>query len=828
MSSNYMYPTIISLENLDFEKLDILPGTAKFAVADFAILNAGSIYDLSITVDRYGQNLTKSCSGLVFSESNIETKFAEDVSGTSSITGILDNGLTLSNEMMHQNIIQPTSNFDSVLKGILFAKMVHSVFDMDNGTIKSYDFTDPSKRNESIFFDNDQTLNVANNIKYQTVGLDSSGNGNSVDDSGNIVYFDSAFNQTITNWYGVSGESILNSEVEYWNARTGLDLSGNHTETGVIPFNPDDKLMVMYSISTTFKQPNNDFHGKFSVNVANLPAFVTTSTNSVVDDTMVLRPGIGDSSFESRFILEYNVNPEIFYLTGHKFLAGDDATGLAWNDREAGLRKAVDDWITGDWDVSGGGHISTWDTSEITDFSYLFFAGTNSGPSKLNFNEDISHWDVSSATSMNQMFRDCAVFNQNLNKWNTSRLQDASYMFYDTAFNQDIGDWDVSSVTDFSYMLRYTPFNQDISGWDTTSVNIISGMYLNTPLQPQESGVRHDYRAPNTFNQINDSRSPLSLAVDDWIADSETATAVHGHISTWDTSVVTDFDNVFYGKSAFNEDISNWDLSNATSMYYMFYGAASFNQDISNWDVSKVTDMMGMFNEAYSFNRPLNDWNVSSVTNMDSLFRGIWGEITSGTWGVVSAFNQPLDAWDVSSVTSMKNMFDRAASFNQPLNDWNVSSVTAMSIMFSQAESFNQPLNDWDVSKVTSLDSMFNNASSFNGDVTTWDLSSCSSMTSVFKHTGVDAGRFNQDIGGWDVSYVTNMGNMFYGATDFNRDIGDWNVSSVTSFYYTFYTASSFNQDLSDWVMKDGADVRGMYDDSPMENNNSYKAPGTF
>ena len=817
MSSNYMYPTIISLENLDFEKLDILPGTAKFAVADFAILNAGSIYDLSIIVDRYGQNLTKSCSGLVFSESNIETKFAEDVSGTSSITGILDNGLTLSNEMMHQNIIQPISNFDSVLKGILFAKMVHSVFDMDDGTIKSYDFTDPSKRNESIFFDNDQTLNVANNIKYQTVGLDSSGNGNGVDDSGNIVYFDSAFNQTITNWYGVSGESILNSEVEYWNARTGLDLSGN--ETDLIAFNEGSKLMVMYSISTTFKQPNNDFHGKFSVNVANLPAFVTTSTNSVVDDTMVLRPGIGDSSFESRFILEYNVNPEIFYLTGHKFLAGDDATGLAWNDRASGLRKAVDDWITGDWDVSGGGHISTWDTSEITDFSYLFYEGTNSGPSKLNFNEDISHWDVSRATSMNQMFRDCAVFNQNLNKWNTSRLQDASYMFYGVStFNQDIGGWDVSSVTDFSYMLRYTAFNQDISGWDTTSVNIISGMYLNTPLQPQESGVRHDYRAPNTFNQVNDSRSPLSLAVDDWIADSETATAVHGHISTWDTSVVTDFDNVFYGKSAFNEDISNWDLSNATSMYHMFNGAASFNEDISNWDVSKVTDMYAMFDGAYSFNRPLNDWNVSRVTNMGFLFRGSF----SSSGDLLSAFNQPLDAWDVSSVTFMGDMFERAASFNQPLNDWNMSSVTTIYGMFSNAISFNQNLHNWDLSKVESLSSMFNNASSFNGDVTTWDLSSCSRLGTMFKNTP-----FNQDIGGWDVSYVIDMGNMFSGASDFNRDIGDWNVSSVTTFWYMFNTASSFNQDLSDWVIKDGAIYTGMYDDSAMENNNSYKAPGT-
>jgi surface protein len=527
-----MYPTIISLENLDFEKLDILPGTAKFAVADFAILNAGSIYDLSITVDRYGQNLTKSCSGLVFSESNIETKFAEDVSGTSSITGILDNGLTLSNEMMHQNIIQPISNFDSVLKGILFAKMVHSVFDMDNGTIKSYDFTDPSKRNESIFFDNDQTLNVANNIKYQTVGLDSSGNGNSVDDSGNIVYFDSAFNQTITNWYGVSGESILNSEVEYWNARTGLDLSGNHTETGVIPFNPDDKLMVMYSISTTFKQPNNDFHGKFSVNVANLPAFVTTSTNSVVDDTMVLRPGIGDSSFESRFILEYNVNPYLLdpYLTGHKFI--DPSGGYeAWDDRPTGsLRGAVDQWIYGSWDESVGGHISTWDTSEVTDFSNLFFRfGAEGNP---GFNEDLSHWDVSSGTSMAYMFGSCPDY------------------------NQPMGDWDVSSVTDMQYMFQGyggSNFNQDISEWDVSSVTDMQQM----------------------FNKANAFNQPLNK---------------------WRVDNVTDMGAMFYGDSdqnanlgggihPFNQPLFQWNVSKVTNMFVMFMDSL-FNQDISGWDTT--------------------------------------------------------------------------------------------------------------------------------------------------------------------------------------------------------------------------------------------------
>jgi len=508
-----MYPTIISLENLDFEKLDILPGTAKFAVADFAILNAGSIYDLSIIVDRYGQNLTKSCSGLVFSESNIETKFAEDVSGTSSITGILDNGLTLSNEMMHQNIIQPTSNFDSVLKGILFAKMVHSVFDMDDGTIKSYDFTDPSKRNESIFFDNDQTLNVANNIKYQTVGLDSSGNGNGVDDSGNIVYYDSAFNQTITNWYGVSGESILNSEVEYWNARTGLDLSGNHTETGVIPFNPDDKLMVMYSISTTFKQPNNDFHGKFSVNVANLPAFVTTSTNSLVDDTMVLRPGIGDSSFESRFILEYNVNPPLFPgLIGHKF---EDDGGVT---ARAALDTAVAAWVSDATSAEGTyGHISTWDTSQVTDFTELFMSDGQPQGNEANFNEDLSHWDVSRGTDMRNMFYYAPYFNQDIGDWDVSRVTDMTYMFYGaSSFNRDIGKWDTSAVTKMGGLfMSASSFNQDISTWNVSSVTNMYTMF----------------RSATDFNQ---------------------------DISTWNVSSGVDMGSMFDGAESFDLSYAPW------------------------------------------------------------------------------------------------------------------------------------------------------------------------------------------------------------------------------------------------------------------------------
>ena len=573
MSSNYLYPSIVYLQNVDFEKLDILPGTAKFAVADFAILNAGSIFDLSITVDRFGQNLIKSSSGLVFSESGIETKFAEDVSGTSSITGILDNGLTLSNKIMNSNIITPSVDFNSVFKGILFAKMVYSVFNMSDESIESYDFTDPSKRNLSIFFDDDQTLNVANNIKYQTVGLDSSGNGQSTDDSGNIVYFDSAFNQTITEWnVGVSGEVILNSEVEYWNARTGQDLSGN--ETGVIPFNPDDKLMVMYSISTTFKQPNNDTVGNYSVNVANLPAFVTTSTNSVVEDTMVLRSGIGDSSFDTRFILEYNVNPITNYLTGHKFEDDGDVTA------NAALNTAVAAWVSDATSAEGTyGHISTWDTSQVTDFTELFMSADKSGAfAGLNFNEDLSHWNVSNVTDMSYMFVNGIAFNSDISNWDVSSVVDMEFMFASTeSFNSNLNNWNVSSVKNmFAMFTEAHAFDQDISDWDTSAVTSMRQMFSYT----------------QSFNQ------PLN----DWRLDN-----------------TTDLAKMFEDAQSFNQPLNDWQVDKVTNMSDMFEGAPLFNQPLNDWQVDKVTNMSDMFEDALAFNQDISNWNTSSqivATNM--------------------------------------------------------------------------------------------------------------------------------------------------------------------------------------------------------------------
>ena len=76
---------------------------------------------------------------------------------------------------------------------------------------------------------------------------------------------------------------------------------------------------------------------------------------------------------------------------------------------------------------------------------------------------EISNWDVSKVTNMDEMFYRAHSFNQPLNNWNVSNdVKDMSYMFSRaTSFNQPLNDWDVSNVLTMNDMFSgATSFNQ--------------------------------------------------------------------------------------------------------------------------------------------------------------------------------------------------------------------------------------------------------------------------------------------------------------------------------------------------------------------------------
>ncbi len=277
-----------------------------------------------------------------------------------------------------------------------------------------------------------------------------------------------------------------------------------------------------------------------------------------------------------------------------------------------------------------------------------------------------------------------------------------------------------------------------------------------------------------------------------------------GNIGDWNTSAVTNMNDMFRFAVSFNQPIGNWNTASVTTMLEMFVFANAFNQPISDWNTAAVSNMFAMFYNASSFNQPIGDWNTAAVTNMGNMF-------TSAT-----SFNQPIGNWNTAAVTNMHGMFAQAGSFNQPIGNWNTAAVTDMSEMFDHATSFNQPVGDWNTAAVTNMSLMFYNASSFNQPIGDWNTAAVTNMFAMF----YNASSFNQPIGDWNTTAVTNMSGMFYNASSFNQPVGDWNTAAVTSMSSMFNNASSFNQPIGNWTLNASVSINNMLNNCGMDCTN--------
>ena len=98
------------------------------------------------------------------------------------------------------------------------------------------------------------------------------------------------------------------------------------------------------------------------------------------------------------------------------------------------IKTAVAAWLS---DATAAeakyGHISTWETGEVTDMSRLFAY-------ESSFNDDIGAWDTSSVVDMNRMFLDASAFNQPMGGWRVDKVKDMYGMLSGAvAFDQDLG-----------------------------------------------------------------------------------------------------------------------------------------------------------------------------------------------------------------------------------------------------------------------------------------------------------------------------------------------------------------------------------------------------
>ena len=95
----------------------------------------------------------------------------------------------------------------------------------------------------------------------------------------------------------------------------------------------------------------------------------------------------------------------------------------------------------------------------------------------------VGHWDTSATTGFAiNIFRDCALFNEDLSGWDTSNWTSMGLTFFAApSFNQSLGSWDISSCTTMSQMIQGSGmstanYDATLIGWAAQAPNIQSNV----------------------------------------------------------------------------------------------------------------------------------------------------------------------------------------------------------------------------------------------------------------------------------------------------------------------------------------------------------------
>ena len=341
-------------------------------------------------------------------------------------------------------------------------------------------------------------------------------------------------------------------------------------------------------------------------------------------------------------------------------------------------------------------NITTWDTSNITDMSYMFYNCSK-------FNQNISEWNVGNVVNMANLFNGAILFDQNLGNWNISNVLNMSSMFSSSLSTNNYNNLLIGWASNYRYRIKanvldigttkysYGDFNGDINEYEeylNNNINIItdpkiardiltdySGLIINDGGIITPSGDPMIINIQIDFTDLNENEQyiftlPLYGTLDviiDWGLGIDPL----NQISVFRYSRYrTSGDKEHYYRPINSNNIQTFTIKIYGSLQQLGNGNTSYLSsskiiNVSSWGNIGLESLSGAFNGASSL-VSVPSTLLSTITNLDYTFKG------------ATQFNQNLSGWDVSNVSSMISTFQNATSFNQNLGAWYFKSVTNM------------------------------------------------------------------------------------------------------------------------------------------------------
>jgi hypothetical protein len=454
----------------------------------------------------------------------------------------------------------------------------------------------------------------------------------------------------------------------------------------------------------------------------------------------------------------------------------------------------------------------------------------------------IDAWNTTSVTNMKSLFQDANGFQGNIGKWDVSNVVTMERMFagWRSPFDMNLSAWNVSHVENFRMMFWSVNFADTIQCWcwDISP----------TANQEHNLGVLYEYLYYRIFiNSECPNREPVCFdnqsirrAVGDWHSDDESMLCYNkwGNISEWNTTGVTNIDELFSRSQIDLVDLSQWDTSNMVSMADTFRSYSGNPKSVAAWDVGSVTNFSGMFRDS-GLDTDLSSWNTSSAEDMSYMF------------AFTENFNSDLSTWSTGNVKQFAFMFASALSFNANLTAWDMSSVESIFWMFRGASSFEGLLcwalkpgaimdlpvsENFQDSKARLFDSMCpgwplpitdesiyqamlirweDTPESYNlyGNIADWDTSDVTSMRRLFVHPEYGGMRVDVDVSRWNVAKVEDFSEMFLHVSGLYKDLSSWKLASAKNISRMFFGACDFHQLLCRWLdsLAEGIDIHDAF-----------------